>query len=68
MAPGWIRAKRIRHLTGDKAKLDRHLKALPLRRFGEPAEIAPLVADLASDLAAFTTGSVVVIDGGLMIP
>jgi len=58
----------IRHLSDGQEKLSRYLKAVPLRRLGEPEEIAPLVAFLASDLAAFMTGSVVVIDGGLMIP
>jgi 2-deoxy-D-gluconate 3-dehydrogenase len=68
VAPGWIRTELIRHLSDDQEKLSRYLKAVPLRRLGEPEEIAPLVAFLASDLAAFMTGSVVVIDGGLMIP
>jgi 2-deoxy-D-gluconate 3-dehydrogenase len=68
VAPGWVRTELIRHLSDDEEKLGRYLKAIPLRRLGEPEEIAPLVAYLASDLAAFMTGSVVVIDGGLMIP
>jgi 2-deoxy-D-gluconate 3-dehydrogenase len=68
VAPGWIRTELIRHLSDDEEKLGRYLKTIPLRRLGEPKEIAPLVAYLASDLAAFMTGSVVVIDGGLMIP
>ncbi len=68
VAPGWVRTELIRHLSDDEEKLGRYLKAIPLRRLGEPEEIAPMVAYLASDLAAFMTGSVVVIDGGLMIP
>jgi 3-oxoacyl-[acyl-carrier protein] reductase len=37
---------------------------VPLRRFGDPAEIAALVAFLCSDRAAFITGSCYVADGG----
>jgi 3-oxoacyl-[acyl-carrier protein] reductase len=37
---------------------------VPLRRFGQPGEIADLVVFLASDRAAFITGSCVIADGG----
>ncbi|KAF0172414.1 MAG: dehydrogenase of unknown specificity short-chain alcohol dehydrogenase like protein [Rhodobacteraceae bacterium] len=39
--------------------------AHPLGRIGEPEEVADLVAYLASDRAAFITGSDFLIDGGL---
>lgn len=68
IAPGWIETELISHLTGDREKLDKYLKAVPLRRLGKPEEIGPLAAFLCSDLSAYMTGSVVVIDGGLMIP
>jgi NAD(P)-dependent dehydrogenase (short-subunit alcohol dehydrogenase family) len=68
VAPGWIHTGMIADLIEDQEKLTRYLKAVPLRRLGDPEEIAPLVAFLCSDLAAYMTGSVVVIDGGLMIP
>ena len=68
VAPGWTRTELISHLLEDQEKLARYLKAIPMRRLGEPDEIAPMVVFLCSDLAAYMTGSVVVIDGGLMVP
>jgi 3-oxoacyl-[acyl-carrier protein] reductase len=42
------------------------LKTLPLRRFGKPEEIAHAVSYLASDLAGYMTGQVMIVDGGLV--
>ena len=68
VAPGWVRTDLIRHLLDDEAMLSAYTKAIPMRRIAEPEEIGPLVAFLCSDLAGYMTGSVLVVDGGLMIP
>jgi 2-deoxy-D-gluconate 3-dehydrogenase len=68
VAPGWVRTELIRHLLDDPNMLAVYTNAIPMRRIAEPEEIGPLVAFLCSDLSGYMTGSVVVVDGGLMIP
>jgi len=41
------------------------LSMVSLRRFGEPEDVAELVAFLASDKAGYITGQVICIDGGV---
>jgi 3alpha(or 20beta)-hydroxysteroid dehydrogenase len=50
----------------DPERGERYMKALPLGRFGQSAEVSNLVAFLASDEASYSTGSEFVIDGGIL--
>jgi 3-oxoacyl-[acyl-carrier protein] reductase len=54
-----------RHLAERRDEVMRQIEAdVPLRRFGQPEEIADVIVFLSSDRAAFITGSCVVVDGG----
>ena len=66
VAPGAIATPINQSLLEDKTKLDALLENIPLGRLGTVDEVAGLVAYLASDGAAYVTGSTYVIDGGLM--
>jgi NAD(P)-dependent dehydrogenase (short-subunit alcohol dehydrogenase family) len=65
VAPGTIAtelaAKAV--LTSEEAKA-RIMSRTPMKRLGEPAEIADTVAYLASDAASYITGEIVVVHGG----
>jgi glucose 1-dehydrogenase len=50
----------------DKPKLDALLANIPLGRLGSVEDVAGLATYLASDEAAYVTGSTFVVDGGLM--
>jgi glucose 1-dehydrogenase len=67
IAPGAIITPINTSLLNDKPKLDALLQNIPLGRLGKSEEVAGLAAFLASDEAAYVTGSTYVIDGGLMV-
>lgn len=66
VAPGAIETPINKSLLNDPAKLEPLLRNIPLGRMGKPEEVAGMVAYLASEEAAYVTGSTFVIDGGLM--
>jgi NAD(P)-dependent dehydrogenase (short-subunit alcohol dehydrogenase family) len=65
IAPGLVKTDFARALWEDKELLDRRNATSPLRRIGEPHEIAGAVAFLGSDAATFMTGQTIVTDGGV---
>jgi NAD(P)-dependent dehydrogenase (short-subunit alcohol dehydrogenase family) len=67
IAPGLIKTDFARALWEDEGAAAQRNAATPLRRIGEPEEIAGAVVFLASPASAFMTGQSIVIDGGVTI-
>ena len=65
IAPGLVKTDFAKALWEDEANLKRRTANTPLRRIGEPHEIAGAVAYLGSDASTFMTGQTIVIDGGV---
>jgi 3-oxoacyl-[acyl-carrier protein] reductase len=61
VAPGLIASDMIADLPKDEL-----LRMIPMRRFGKPEEVAALVVFLCSDAAAYITGQVISVNGGLI--
>lgn len=63
VAPGFIKTDMIDRLTDKKAESYR--QHIPMKRFGEPGEVAQLTQFLLSEKADYITGEIIKIDGGL---
>lgn len=67
IAPGLVRTDFARALWENPDILKERTATTPLRRIGEPDEIAGAVVFLASDAGSFVTGETLVIDGGVTV-
>ena len=67
IAPGLVRTDFARALWEDPVRLERAETRTPLRRIGEPDDIAGVALFLASEAGAYVTGQTIVADGGEMI-
>lgn len=65
LAPGFIETE----MTGElnEAQLQEWLKSIPLKRAGKGEDIANACLFLASDMSAYMTGQVLVVDGGMLM-
>lgn len=63
IAPGFITTDMTKNLGTD----DEFIKNIPLKRLGNPEDVANLAAFLASNFSSYITGEVIRIDGGLAI-
>lgn len=63
VAPGFIETA----MTQDLKNREQYLNSIPLKRAGQPEDVANTVAFLASDASDYITGTVIRVDGGLAI-
>jgi len=64
IAPGKIETARLAEAYVDRSRAA-DLEQIPLRRFGQPDEVADVICFLASDRASYVSGAVIPVDGGL---
>jgi NAD(P)-dependent dehydrogenase (short-subunit alcohol dehydrogenase family) len=66
ICPGWIKTRMTEELRASKYA-DAFRDSIPLKRWGEPEEVADMVIWLASDAASFVTGGAFTISGGMNV-
>ena len=67
VAPGFIATRMTASARTNPDYEKRLLKAIPMRRWGDPAEVAEAIVFLASPAAGYITGQSLAIDGGLLL-
>jgi 3-oxoacyl-[acyl-carrier protein] reductase len=65
ICPGFIETEMTKNL--DPKFVEAYLNNIPLKRLGQPQDVANAVLYLASDLASYMTGQVLVVDGGMVM-
>jgi NAD(P)-dependent dehydrogenase (short-subunit alcohol dehydrogenase family) len=67
IAPGLIRTDFARALWENRELYEKRTRDTPMKRIGEPDEVAGAAVFLASDASSFITGQTLVIDGGVLV-
>ena len=65
VAPGFIETDMIKAMS--ESAIEAGVASIPMKRLGKPEDIAAMVGFLASDKAAYITGQVINVDGGMAI-
>jgi len=66
IAPGAIETPINKNLLNDPTKLAALLENIPLKRLGQPGDVASVASFLASEEASYITGTTFFVDGGLL--
>jgi Tropinone reductase 1 len=67
VAPWYIRTPLVVPLLNNKEYFDSILERTPMKRIGEPEEVAGIVAFLCMPLASYITGQCIAVDGGFTV-
>jgi NAD(P)-dependent dehydrogenase (short-subunit alcohol dehydrogenase family) len=64
--PGLMDTKLASAITGNEALRSQVVKHIPMGRIAQPDELAGVVLYLVSELASYTTGAIIPVDGGYL--
>ena len=67
VAPGPIETGMLHRLTGSKATMEARSKGVPMKRLGQPEEVAQAIVFLGSDKSPFLSGQILAVDGAKLV-